>query len=225
MVFFVEWDRQWSVLIERIREGKSRLSLFVFALATKQGRRASRETYLWGRTSCVGGRGKGERGKSPPPREISFVVVVGATKVKRVLCFFFLVDGIHFFHFFIFLFSFFSWRSERSSQLAHLFSLEEAKHRIMATRSSRVPGGATAVATATKAAHVSATEATARRRRRPDGGSGSETDEEEEAVFEAAAVRAGAAGAFVRSRVLRSNGNERKRAEKDRKDVAASFGG
>lgn len=61
----------------------------------------------------------------------------------------------------------------------------------MTTRSSRGPGGATAVA---GAPHV-VPAATARLP--VDGGSGSESSDygDEEAVFEAAAVRAGVAGA------------------------------
>ena len=83
----------------------------------------------------------------------------------------------------------------------------------MTTRSSRGPGGATAVATA--APHVAPPPA----RPPADGGSGSESSDydDDEAVFEAAAVRAGAAGELViAARSFEAKG-EGKRREKEGK--------
>ena len=109
--------------------------------------------------------------------------------------FFFFFGNRHSFHFSSFIFSLRArWREGQLLPLIFSvrsfisFFLETA----MTTRSSRGPGGATAaVATAPQAAMPTA--------RRPDGGSGSESSdfEDEDAVFEAAAVRAGATGALV----------------------------
>ena len=113
--------------------------------------------------------------------------------------FFFAAAGHSFSLHFSFFLSFFSLARERN-RLAHsLFSVKSLSpflEAAMTTRSSRGPGGATAaVATAPHVVPPTA--------RRPDGGSGSESSDydDDEAVFEAAAVRAGAAGAlfFCRS--------------------------